>query len=115
MSFLPLNQEIEVLREGEPVVDPFGDTRPGKANWQKVKVANWWIDRVEEKDGDSVLRTISYLHVHVPHDVAPQPSETIRTTDGQTWEVEGRAENYDHGFHGFTPGLAVIHAKGVKG
>lgn len=115
MSFVPLAQSLEVLREGAPTTDRFGNVRPGVGTWESVQVASWWVDRSEEKGEDSVLRTITYLHAHFPPESAPKPSETIRTPDGSRWSVEGLVEDFAHGWHGWNPGLVVVHAKKVSG
>ena len=83
--------------------------------WEHVNVASWWVDRTDETSGDSVLRTIDYLHAHFPTDTAPAPDAVLRLPDGSQWQVEGHPEDYNHGWHGFTPGLVVVHAKKVEG
>ena len=115
MSFIPLTQRIEVYRRGDPEYDRFGNLRPGKGAWEEVAVASWWVDRTEEKTGESVLRTIDYLHVHLPPEHAPEPDADIRLPDGSVWAVQGHPEDYNHGWHGFKPGLVVVHAKKVEG
>lgn len=115
MAFIPLNQKVEVYRRGSPERDRFGNERPGKGEWQQVQVASWWVDRTEEKTEDSVLRTIDYLHVHFTPEMAPGPESKIRIPDGSEWTVEGNSENYNHGWHGWSPGLVVVHGKKVEG
>ena len=89
MAFIPLNQTVEVYRRGAPERDRFGNERPGKGEWQQVKVASWWVDRTDEKSGDSILRTIDLLHVHLRPADAPTPDSQIRLPDGSQWQVEG--------------------------
>ncbi|WP_156963562.1 hypothetical protein [Corynebacterium auriscanis] len=113
--FIPLSHEVEVLTPGEPVVDRFGDSRPGPVVSRHLRVAGWWVDRVEEKAGESVLRTIDYLHVHVPVGAEFGTAAKIRLPDGSVWQVAGNPENYDHGPFGFSPGLVVVHALKVEG
>ena len=113
--FLPPPHLLEMYLPGEPVRDRFGNERPGKGSWEVVAVSSWWIDKTEEKGDDSVLRTLDYLHVQVPPEVAPPPSSKVRLPDGTEWEVKGNPEDYRHGFHGFNPGLLVVHAVKVEG
>lgn len=115
VSFVPLAQTLDVYTPGSIVRDRFGNERPGAGEWKSVKVASWWIDKTEEKSGESVLRTIDYLHVHIPPGSAPSPGGKVRTPDGHEWTVEGNPEDYCHGWHGWNPGLLVIHAKKVEG
>lgn len=105
--------DVEVL--GPPVVDRMGNERPGRVSWVSVPVASWWVDRSEEKSGESVLRTVDYLHAHLRPGDAPGPGGHVRTPDGLVWAVEGNPEDFNHGFHGWAPGLVVIHCKGVVG
>lgn len=106
---------LEVYTAGEPTVDLYGNKRPGKGQWKQVQVASWWVDRTEEKTGDSVLRTVDYIHVHIPADEQVSATSRIRLPDGSIWEVMGNPENYRHGWHGWDPGLVVIHGKKVTG
>ena len=98
MPFIPLNQVVEVYRRGAPERDRFGNERPGKGEWQQVQVASWWVDRTDEKSGDSVLRTIDMVHVHLPADNAPTPDSMIRLPEGSQWQVQGNVEavSYTH-------------------
>lgn len=115
MSFVPTRQFLEFLFPGEPVVDRFGNERPGVGVWEVVEVASWWIDRTDEKADESILRIIDMLHVHVPAENAPDAAGRVRTPDGAEWEIEGNFEDFTHGWHGWNPGLLVIHAKRVEG
>lgn len=115
MDFVPLNQVVEVYRRGAPERDRFGNERPGKGEWQPVQVASWWVDRTEEKSGDSILRTIDMLHAHLPADTPVTAASKLRLPDGSEWTVEGNPEDYNHGWHGWEPGLLVVHAKKVEG
>lgn len=110
-----LRHVLEVYTPGEPVVDRFGNKKPGPASWRSVAVASWWVDRTEEGDPDSVLRTMDYLHAHMLPEDTPGPAGRLRTPDGRVWSVVGNAEDYSHGFHGWNPGLVVVHAKKVSG
>ena len=93
-----------------------GNVRPGPGSWEVVMVASWWIHKAEEKSDDSVLRTVDYLTAHFPVGDEPPASAQIRIPgQGQLWQVEGNAEDYEHGWHGFAPGLVVVNAKKVEG
>lgn len=115
--FVPLLHEVEVYTPGELVKDRFNNLRPGPGVWRRVKVAAWWVHGSEERDGQnaSVLRTIDMLTLHVPSEAALSPGGKVRLPDGSVWEVEGHGEDFNHGWHGFVPGLLVIHAKKVEG
>lgn len=115
VPFIECKFPLDVFRVGEPVTDRFGNVRPGPGEWVEVLVASWWVDRTEEKQDDSVLRTVDMLHVHIPISDAPDASGKFRTPDGQEWQVEGNVEDFNHGWHGFVPGLVVVHAKKVEG
>lgn len=111
----PLTHSLDVEILGPPAVDRFGNERPGSSSWVSQPVASWWVDRTEEKSGDSVLRTIDYLHAHFPVGKAPDAGARVRTPDGRVWHVQGNAEDFNHGWHGWKPGLVVVHCKGVVG
>lgn len=113
--FIPLKNTVDVLVRGEPETDRFGNERPGKGVWRSVAVASWWVDRTDEKSGNSILRTIDYLHVHCRPEDAPKPDSVIRLPDGSQWQVQGNVEDYNHGWHGWAPGLVVVNAKKVEG
>lgn len=115
MAFIPLRHSVDVYTVGEPVVDRFGNERPGEGSWSPVKVAQWWVHKTEEKGDDSVLRLIDLLTVHIPPEDAPTPGGRVRLPDGSVWEVQGNAEDFEHGFHGWSPGLVVVHGKRVTG
>lgn len=115
MAFIPLNRTVEVGIPGEPVVDRFGNERPGKPDWRTVKVAAWWIAQTQESHGDSVLRTIDVLSVCATQGAGITPDSKIRLQDGSVWAVDGNGENYDHGPFQFQPGLLVYTAKQVEG
>lgn len=113
--FIPLRHTLDLNQPGTPVTDRFGNERPGTGHWETIKVASWWIDRTEEKSEDSILRTVEHLHAHVPSDVEISPASRLRTPDGEEWEIQGRVENFSHGFHKWDPGLKVVHATKVRG
>lgn len=115
MTFIPAIHPLEVFLPGEPVKDRFGNERPGPGEWVSVLVAQWWVHKTEESAGDSLLRTVDQLTAHFPVGEAPPPDAKIRTPDGSEWQVEGNPENYEHGFHGWSPGLVVVHAKKAVG
>lgn len=115
MRFIPVKQTLDMQFEGEPKKDRFNNVIPGVSEWRPINVAQWWIDRSEEREGESVLRTVDMLHVHLPSDSVPPSWGKIRTPNGDVWEVEGNAEDYTHGWHGWNPGLVVVHAKKVSG
>lgn len=112
---LPTPHQIEVYTVGEPEIDRYGNKRPGKGTWRNVAVSSWWIDKTDEKGEDSVLRTIDYIHIHAPADELFTATSRIRLPDKTEWEVIGNPENYQHGWHGWAPGLVVLHGKKVTG
>ena len=114
MAFIPLRQSLEFMVPGK-AVDRFGNERPTGGDWVKRPVASWWVDMSQEEHGDSILRTVDTLHVHLPVENAPPSWGRIRTPDGSVWEVEGNVEDFTHGWHGWNPGLVVVHAKRVSG
>ncbi len=111
----PTPFELEFALPGKPVVDRFGNERPGGFSWQRIPVSSWWIGATEEKAGDSVLRTMDMLHVHVSSSFSLDAAAKVRLPDGSEWSIEGNSENYDHGWHGWAPGLLVVHARKVEG
>lgn len=113
--FVPTPFTLEFYFPGEPDRDRRGNLVQGQGSWEAVQVSSWWVDKTEEKGEDSVLRTIDYLHIHVPVGFEPDPGGQVRTPDGEVWQIQGNTENYEHGFHGWSPGLLVVHAKNVKG
>lgn len=115
VAFVPLNFPVEVLTPGETVVDMYGNEIPSGGQWVRAQAASWWVDKTEEKGEDSVLRTIDFLHVHLPPTEAVNAASRVRLPDGTEWDVVGNPEDYRHGFHGFDPGLVVVHARKVEG
>lgn len=115
MAFIPSRHSLDFYTPGTPTVDEFGDEVPGVGRWESTPVASWWIDRVDESAGDSIMRRIDELHIHVEPQYAPTPGGKVRTPDSKEWQVQGNAENYDHGWHGWAPGLVVVHARRVEG
>lgn len=112
---LPTPHHLDLYTAGLPTTDRYGNKRPGKGEWRRVAVSSWWVDRTEEKSEDSVLRTIDYLHVHLPPSAEANAASRIRLPDNTEWEVIGNPENYQHGFHGWVPNLVVLHGKKVTG
>lgn len=112
---IPLNYTVEVYRLGEWKEDRFGNLKPGVGQWVEVPVFQWWVHKTEEESGESVLRTIDVLTVHFHTGSAPDPAEKIRLPNGSEWQVEGNAEDYNHGWHGWSPGLVAVNCKGVQG
>lgn len=115
MGFLPAHHSVDVYRPGEPVADRFGNLTPGVGVWESTPVVQWWVHRSEESEGDSVLRTVDVLTVHFPTGSEPSPAGRVRLGDGTVWQVEGNPEDYDHGFHGWSPGIVPVHCKRVEG
>lgn len=113
--FIPARFPLTFIRPAGRVKDRFNNWIDGPPVEETVKVVSWWVDKTEEGHADSVLRTIDYLHVHVPSHVTVTGDMRVRTPDGAVWEIQGNAENYDHGFHGWSPGVSVVHAKKVEG
>lgn len=115
--FIRTPHTVEVWREGAPVEDRFGNLVPGPGVWEPVKVAGWSRKRVSEGDEDSVLRTVDALEVHFPAGEEPAPSEKIRipARPSEEWEVDGNADDWNHGPFGFAPGLVKVHCRKVEG
>lgn len=93
--------------------DRFGNPVRVLGGWQPVMVAGWWISRVEEKTGDSVLRTVSELSIITPAGVL-SAEQQVQLPDGSVWEVHGEEENYQNG-PWWNPGLVVVNCKKVSG
>lgn len=115
MSFIAARRPLEVYRPGAPTKDRFNNLKPGAGVWEPTPVVQWWVHRTEESDGDSVLRTVDLLTVHFPSGTQPSPAGKVRLPDGTEWEVQGEVEDYDHGFHGWSPGIVPVHCKRVEG
>lgn len=113
--FIPTPHTVEMYLPGEPVEDRFGNLRPGPGAWESVRVASWWVHKTEEKGDDSILRTVDLLTLHVPVGFGPVPGGRVRLPNGTEWEVAGNPEDFNHGWHGWAPGLLVVHAKRVEG
>src|SRR5690625_7108619 len=79
MRFIPVKQTLDMQFEGEPTTDRFNNIIPGVSEWRPVKVAQWWVDKTEEREGDSILRTVDTLHVHLPVENVPPSWGRIRT------------------------------------
>ena len=114
MSFIPLKYSLEFMAPGT-ALDRFGNPRPVDGEWVKHPVASWWVDMTEEKQGESVLRTVDMLHVHMRPEDAPPPDGQVRTPDGQVWQVQGHVQDFNHGWHGWSPGLVVVDCRKVEG
>lgn len=116
MAFIDCSFPLEVFRPGEPVEDRFGNIRPGPGSWDVVMVASWWVHKSDEQGEDSVLRTVDFLTAHFPVGDEPDAATQIRIPgQEETWQVVGNVEDYNHGWHGFVPGLVVVNAKKVEG
>ena len=113
--FIPTPHTVEMYLPGEPAKDRFGNERPGPGSWEVVRVASWWVHKTEEKGDDSILRTVDLLTLHVPVGFGPAPGGRVRLPNGTEWEVAGNPEDFNHGWHGWAPGLLVVHAKRVEG
>lgn len=114
MAFVPAAHVVEVSSPGV-MIDPFDNEIPTEGVWREVACAAWWVDRSEEHAGESVQRIVDALHVLLPVEVDVAPGAQIRLPDSSVWQVQGHPENYEHGFHGFRPGLVVVHARKVEG
>lgn len=112
---LPTPYTVELKIPGGTTTDMYGNELPDEGEWRDAQAASWWVDKTDEKGEDSVLRTVDYLHVHLPPDQAITAASMIRLPDGTEWDIIGNPEDYRHGWHQFDPGLAVIHAKRVEG
>lgn len=115
MAFVPMKQVLEFYFPGTPTVDRFGNERAGVGSWESVLVASWWVEKPEELAGDSVLRTKDVLMVHCAPEDAPPAGGLVRTPDQSDWEVQGNVEDYNHGWHGWSPDLVVVQAVRVEG
>lgn len=113
MAAFPLAHIVEVQGPDTVVIDRFEDEHTVPGEWVEMRVAGWFTSRPDESAGDSLLRTSTELTVYCPTKLSP--AARLRLPDGSEWEVEGEAENYDHGPFGFVPGLVVIHARKVDG
>ena len=111
MSFIPLRHTVEVS-EVEMVTDRFGNQVPRQGKFRPVQVAGWAVTKVDEAHGDSVLRTVDQLDIYAAKPFALGAS--VKLPDGNVWQVEGNAEDYNHG-PWWSPGLVVVHAKKVGG
>ena len=78
MRFIPVKQTLDMQFEGEPTTDRFNNIIPGVSEWRPVKVAQWWVDKTEEREGDSILRTVDTIHVHLPVENVPPSWGRIR-------------------------------------
>ena len=107
MSFIPLKHSLEFMTPGT-TVDRFGNERPTEGDWVKHLVASWWVDMSQEEHGDSVLRTVDMLHIHMRPGDAP-------SANGQVWQVQGHVQDFNHGWHGWSPGLVVVDCRKVVG
>lgn len=112
---MPLKQSVEVYTPGEVEYDRFGNEVRGAGQWVEVSVAQWWVHRTEEKGDDSILRLVDLLTLHCPPESAPGADGRVRLSDGSEWEVDGRPEDFTHGWHGWSPGLLVVNCRRVTG
>lgn len=112
--FLAAKHVVEVYWPGEPVAGRFGEIDHAPGQWVTTPVVGWAIARTEEKDGESVLRTVDVLDLYCTPESAPPPGGKIRLPNQTVWEVEGNPEDYRHGPF-WNPGLLVIHAKRTEG
>lgn len=92
--------------------DYFGNLVNKTGPYRPVRVAGWAVVKVEEQQGESVLRTIDQLEVYSPEEF--HAGSEIRLPKGSVWQVEGNAEDYRHG-PWWDPGLVVVRAKKVEG
>lgn len=114
MSFIPLKHVLEFMAPGTEL-DRFGNLRPVDGDWVEHPVASWWVDMSQEEHGDSVLRTVDMLHIHMRPEDAPPANGQVRTPDGQVWQVQGHVQNFNHGWHGWVPGLVIVDCRKVEG
>lgn len=114
MAFLPAKQMVEIYWPGEPEVGRFGEIEDTQGDWEVTPVVGWAVTRTEEKDGESVLRTIDVLDLYCTPEAVPPVGGRIRLPDQTVWEVEGHPEDYRNGPF-WDPGLLVVHAKRTEG
>lgn len=114
MSFIPLKHVLEFMAPGT-ALDRFGNPRPVDGGWVEHPVASWWVDMTEEKHGESVLRTVDMLHIHMRPEDAPPADGQVRTPDGHVWQVQGHVQDFNHGWHGWSPGLVVVDCRRAEG
>lgn len=115
VPFIAPRHSVDVYRPGEPTTDRFGNVVPGAGQWWPTPVAQWWVHQSQESHGDSILRTVDKLTACFRPEDAPGPDGKIQLPDGTEWAVSGTPEDYNHGFHGFAPGLVVVHCRRVEG
>lgn len=113
-SFLPLRYVIAV-------VDRSMDEEPGVFTPRKfservreIGCAQWWVDQSVESFGDSENRVVTTLHAVVE----PNPllvAGNALLVQRKQWEITGEPEDFSQGFHGWDPGVVVVHCRKVEG
>lgn len=110
----PIEVPIEVSAGLIAGVDRFGNEVFEDAPFEEVLVFGWMVNPAEEESGDSVLRTIDLLEVHLLPKDFPGASGKFRTPDGSVWAVEGNPKDPNNN-PWWSPGLVTVTAKGVEG
>lgn len=96
-------------------MDRDGNEYPGQVQRTEIPVVQWYVGKVEESQEDSVLRTVDELTVYVPADTPVDPAAVFELPDGSRWPVHGHPRDYNHGFHGWAPGVLVYTARNTEG
>lgn len=109
----PLTQVIEVSQP-KIIVNVFDEEELIEGDFKPVAVFGWAVTSSQEKEDDSVLRTIDLLQVYMRPEDVTGPAATFRLPDGSEWEQEGNVADYNHN-PWFQPGLVVVNAKKVEG
>lgn len=110
----PLRKTIQVSEYGPPKPGRLGVMVPGPLTWVPKKVFGWAVVRVEEEQGDSVMRLIDDLQLIAPPGTIPEASNKIKLPDGSEWSVQGNAEDYNAN-PWWEPGLVIFHCRKVTG
>lgn len=109
----PLKFELQKPGESTITHDRFGNEKIIPGEPIPVKVFSWEIVRSEEKEGESVLRTIDDLRIIAPPDTFA-PEDTVTLPGGGKWTIEGHAEDNRNNPY-FDAGLVTYHAQKVEG
>ncbi|QPK78268.1 hypothetical protein G7Y31_06670 [Corynebacterium lizhenjunii] len=112
--FKPQTQ-LTLVTPGKMVKNRFGDLKPAGEVETVIPVVQWYVSASEESQGDSLQRIIDLLTVYVPVGVDVDPAGVFVLPDGSRWAIQGHGRDYNHGFHGWAPGVLVYEAKKVEG
>ena len=97
---------IDVLKYIGTTTNEFGNETPSWASTpRRVSVYGWAPAGTNESNASRQTVTAD-LDLFAPSGFALDPRDRVRIL-GQTYEVQGVVEDYDHGPFGFTPGCRV--------